>query len=113
MLLVRFESPDPKQAATVVNTLVDNYIEYNFRTKYDASRQATGWMEQRLEEMLAPAQVKTEVPPVEHAAKPVKVEAIKSMARPWRAIWKAKRLTATSSSSCRPATPQPSPAATR
>jgi capsular exopolysaccharide synthesis family protein len=34
-----------------VNTLVENYIEYNFRTKYDASRQATGWMEQRLDEL--------------------------------------------------------------
>ena len=34
-----------------MNTLVDNYIEYNFRTKYDASRQATGWMEQRLDEL--------------------------------------------------------------
>ena len=51
MILVKYESTDPKQAAAVVNTLVDNYIEYNFRTKYDASRQATGWMEQRLDEL--------------------------------------------------------------
>ena len=51
MLLVNYESTDPNQAASVVNTLVDNYIEYNFRTKYDASRQATGWMEQRLDEL--------------------------------------------------------------
>ena len=42
---------DPKEAAAVVNSLVDDYIEYNFRTKYDASRQATGWMEQRLDEL--------------------------------------------------------------
>jgi capsular exopolysaccharide synthesis family protein len=48
---VNYESPDPQQAAAVVNALVDNYIEYNFRTKYDASRQATGWMEQRLDEL--------------------------------------------------------------
>jgi capsular exopolysaccharide synthesis family protein len=51
MILVRYESTDPKQAAAAVNTLVSNYIEYNFRTKYDASRQATGWMEQRLDEL--------------------------------------------------------------
>ncbi len=51
MILVRFDSADPRQAAAVVNTLVDNYVEYNFRTKYDASRQATGWMEQRLDEL--------------------------------------------------------------
>ena len=51
MILVKYESTDPRQAAAVVNTLVDNYIEYNFRTKYDASRQATGWMEQRLDEL--------------------------------------------------------------
>ncbi len=51
MILVKYESTDPQQAAAVVNALVDNYVEYNFRTKYDASRQATGWMEQRLDEL--------------------------------------------------------------
>src|ERR1039458_9007289 len=51
MILVRYESTDPREAAAVVNALVDDYEEYNFRTKYDASRQATGWMEQRLDEL--------------------------------------------------------------
>jgi succinoglycan biosynthesis transport protein ExoP len=51
MALVSFESGDPHEAATVVNTLVQNYIENNFKTKYDATRQATGWMEQRLDEL--------------------------------------------------------------
>lgn len=51
MILVTYEGPDPKEAAAAVNTLVENYVEYNFRTKYDASRQATGWMEQRLDEL--------------------------------------------------------------
>ncbi len=51
MILVKYESSNPQQAASVVNSLVDNYVEYNFRTKYDASRQATGWMEQRLDEL--------------------------------------------------------------
>ena len=51
MVLVSYESTDPRQAALVVNTLVKNYIERNFRTKYDATRQATGWMEERLDEL--------------------------------------------------------------
>jgi len=51
MVLVSYESSDPRQAALVVNTLVKNYIERNFRTKYDATRQATGWMEDRLDEL--------------------------------------------------------------
>ena len=51
MALVGFESSDPREAATIVNTLVKNYIENNFKTKYDATRQATGWMEQRLDEL--------------------------------------------------------------
>jgi len=48
---VSFESTDPREAALVVNTLIKNYIENNFRAKYDATRQATGWMEQRLDEL--------------------------------------------------------------
>ena len=51
MALVSYESTDPRLAAAVVNTLVKNYIENNFKTKYDATRQATGWMEQRLDEL--------------------------------------------------------------
>jgi capsular exopolysaccharide synthesis family protein len=51
MILVRIEGTDPKQAAAAANALVDCYVEYNFRTKYDATRQATGWMEQRLDEL--------------------------------------------------------------
>jgi polysaccharide biosynthesis transport protein len=42
MILVEYESSDPKQASDVVNTLLEDYKEYNLRTKYDASRQATG-----------------------------------------------------------------------
>jgi capsular exopolysaccharide synthesis family protein len=51
MILVSYESSNPKEAADIVNTLVANFIEHNFRTKYDASRQATGWMEDRLDEL--------------------------------------------------------------
>ncbi len=53
IIQVSFESPDPVRAARVVNALVRNYTEYNFRTKYDATRQASAWMEQRLDELKA------------------------------------------------------------
>lgn len=50
---VSFESHDPALAARVSNTLVDNYLDYNFREKYDATRQASGRMEQQLDELKA------------------------------------------------------------
>jgi polysaccharide biosynthesis transport protein len=51
MVIVRYESTDASRAALVVNSLVKNYIETNFRNKYEATRQATGWMEDRLDEL--------------------------------------------------------------
>jgi capsular exopolysaccharide synthesis family protein len=50
---VSFESADPNLCAKVANSLADNYIEYNFREKYDATRRASGWMEQQLDELKA------------------------------------------------------------
>jgi polysaccharide biosynthesis transport protein len=50
MLSVGFESDDPKLAAQVANSLVNNYLDYNFRQKYDAIRRS-GWMEQQLSEL--------------------------------------------------------------
>lgn len=48
-----FESTNPDLAARAVNALVNNYVEYNFHEKYDATRQASGWMEQQLDELKA------------------------------------------------------------
>jgi len=53
MVEVSFESTDPDLAASVANTLVNNYIEYDFHKKYDATRLASGWMEQQLDELKA------------------------------------------------------------
>jgi capsular exopolysaccharide synthesis family protein len=53
MVEVGFESTDPQLAAQVANALVNNYSEYNFHQKYDATRQASGWMEQQLDELKA------------------------------------------------------------
>jgi len=53
MLEISFESTDAPLAAAVANALVNNYAEYNFRKKYDATRQASAWMEQQLDELKA------------------------------------------------------------
>ncbi len=50
---VSFESTDRVLAATVANSLVKGYVESNFRKKYDATRQASAWMEQQLDELKA------------------------------------------------------------
>jgi capsular exopolysaccharide synthesis family protein len=53
MVEVTFDSSDPQLAARAANTLVNNYTEYNFHKKYDATRQASGFMEQQLDELKA------------------------------------------------------------
>jgi polysaccharide biosynthesis transport protein len=53
VVTVSFESADPRLSAQVANSLANNYIESNFRQKYDATRQASGWMEQQLDELKA------------------------------------------------------------
>jgi capsular exopolysaccharide synthesis family protein len=50
---VSFESSDPELAARIVNALVSNYIEFNFRARYDFTRHASSWMEQQLEDLRA------------------------------------------------------------
>lgn len=53
MVEVTFSSTDPQLAARVANALVNNYAEYSFHQKFDATRQASGWMEQQLDELKA------------------------------------------------------------
>jgi capsular exopolysaccharide synthesis family protein len=53
MIEVTFDSTDPRLAARAANALVNNYTEYNFHEKYDATRQASGFMEQQLDELKA------------------------------------------------------------
>jgi capsular exopolysaccharide synthesis family protein len=53
MIEVAFQSTDPRLAARAANALVNNYTDYNFHQKYDATRQASGFMEQQLEELKA------------------------------------------------------------
>jgi polysaccharide biosynthesis transport protein len=48
---VQFEAQDPQLAAQVVNTHLQSYIEQNFRSKYDATTQASNWLSAELEEL--------------------------------------------------------------
>ncbi len=51
LLDVNFEATDPKMAARVVNAHVENYIEENFRSRYEATSQASTWLASQLNEL--------------------------------------------------------------
>jgi len=51
LIEVQFEAQDPQLAAQVVNTHLQSYIEQNFRSKYDATTQASNWLSGELEEL--------------------------------------------------------------
>ena len=51
MITIDFEGNDPQMASDVATALVNNYIEHNFRERYDSTRQVSNWMEQQLGEL--------------------------------------------------------------
>jgi polysaccharide biosynthesis transport protein len=51
LIEVRFDSENPQLAAEVVNAHLQNYIEQNFKSKYDATTQASNWLSSELEEL--------------------------------------------------------------
>jgi polysaccharide biosynthesis transport protein len=51
LIEVRFEAQNPQLAAQIVNAHLQNYIEQNFRSKYDATIQASNWLSSELEEL--------------------------------------------------------------
>jgi succinoglycan biosynthesis transport protein ExoP len=51
LIEVRFVANDPQLAAKIVNAHLQNYIEANFRSKYDATMQASNWLSSELEEL--------------------------------------------------------------
>lgn len=53
IMTVSYEGTDPRMCAAIVNALVDNYQEYNYHKNYEATRKASGWMEQQLDELKA------------------------------------------------------------
>lgn len=48
---VSFESTDPQLAARIVNAHLENYIEQNFRSKYQSTTQASTWLADQLDEL--------------------------------------------------------------
>jgi capsular exopolysaccharide synthesis family protein len=48
---VEFEAQSAQLAAQVVNAHLRNYVEQNFRSKYDATTQASTWLSAELEEL--------------------------------------------------------------
>jgi succinoglycan biosynthesis transport protein ExoP len=51
LIEVRFEGEDSQLAAQIVNGHLQNYIEANFRSRYDATTQASNWLSGELEEL--------------------------------------------------------------
>ena len=51
LIEVRFAAQNPQLAAQIVNAHLQNYIEQNFRSKYDATTQASTWLSSELEEL--------------------------------------------------------------
>ncbi len=48
---VSFESTDPQLAARIVNAHLENYIEQNFRSRYEATKKASIWLADQLNEL--------------------------------------------------------------
>jgi succinoglycan biosynthesis transport protein ExoP len=48
---VSFESTDPQLAARIVNAHINSYIEQNFRSKYEATAQASTWLTSQLDDL--------------------------------------------------------------
>jgi polysaccharide biosynthesis transport protein len=48
---VTFEAQNPQLAADVVNAHLQNFMEQNFRSKFDATTQASSWLSSELEEL--------------------------------------------------------------
>jgi capsular exopolysaccharide synthesis family protein len=51
LIEVQFEAQDPQLAAQVVNAHLQSYLEQNFRSKFDATTQASNWLSAELEEL--------------------------------------------------------------
>jgi len=45
---IRYSSPNPQLAATVVNTLVQTFIEENIKSRFDSTMQASDWLSKQL-----------------------------------------------------------------
>ena len=51
LLEIRFSSPDPILAAKAVNSVIDTYIEQNYKTHLEATTRTSDWLTQQLSEL--------------------------------------------------------------
>src|SRR5215813_2352652 len=51
LLDISFESTSPDLAAQILNAHINNFMEQNFRSKYDATAKATSWLTDQLSEL--------------------------------------------------------------
>jgi polysaccharide biosynthesis transport protein len=51
LLDVTFATTDPRLAAAIVNAHVSNFIEQNFRSRYETTTQASNWLANQLDEL--------------------------------------------------------------
>src|ERR1039458_526273 len=45
---IHYRSPDPQMAANVVNTLMQTYVENNFKARFESTMQASDWLSKQL-----------------------------------------------------------------
>jgi polysaccharide biosynthesis transport protein len=48
---VHYRSADPKMASNVVNTLMQTYVENNFKARFNSTMQASDWLQKQLVDM--------------------------------------------------------------
>ncbi len=53
LVILRYDSPDPKLAAAILNTLAKTYINLNLERRFDASTYARNFLQERLQQVKA------------------------------------------------------------
>jgi capsular exopolysaccharide synthesis family protein len=51
LMEVSFESTDPQLAARILNAHLDNYVEQNYKSRYEATTDASKWLQSELDEL--------------------------------------------------------------
>jgi polysaccharide biosynthesis transport protein len=51
LLEVGYEATDPRMAAQVLNAHLENYIEENYKSRYEATAEASKWLQSELDEL--------------------------------------------------------------
>jgi succinoglycan biosynthesis transport protein ExoP len=51
LMEVSFESTDPQLASRILNAHLENYIEQNYKSRYEATADATKWLQSELDEL--------------------------------------------------------------